>query len=100
MSANILLSFIERIKAKAALRKEYNDIIDMLTYDKSFDVDLCTKDELISRCKELNLSEENTELALKFFIEKTKQSIIADELCIDEKSVQERKRRLKQKLNT
>lgn len=100
MSANVLTSFIERIKAKAALKKEYKEIITMLETDNSFDVDLCTKEELINRCAELNFSKENTELAVKFFIEKTKQSEIADELCIDEKSVQERKRRLKQKLNT
>ena len=83
-----------------ALRLEYKRIIDALEFDNSFDVDFCTKEELINRCAELNFSKENTELAIKFFIEKTKQSLIADELCIDEKSVQERKRRLKQKLNT
>ena len=81
-------------------RIEYNRIINILRFDKSFDVELCSKEELISRCRELNFSEENTNLAVKFFIEKTKQSDIADELCIDEKSVQTRKRRLKQKLNT
>jgi hypothetical protein len=93
-------SLLFKIRAQAALKKEYKKIINLLEFDKSFDVDLCTKEELINRCAELNFSKENTDLAIKFFIEKTKQSEIADELCIDEKSVQTRKRRLKQKLNT
>lgn len=83
-----------------SLKLEYKRIIDALEFDNSFDVDFCTKEELLNRCAELNFNKENTELAIKFFIEKTKQSEIADELCIDEKSVQTRKRRLKQKLNT
>ncbi len=66
---------------------------------KVFSVDSCTESELIARCKELRLSEENTNLAVEFFIKKTKQSVIADRLCVDEKSVRIRKCRLKQKLN-
>lgn len=66
---------------------------------RTFNVDTCTESELIQRCKDLHLSEENTNLAIEFFIRKTKQSVIADKLCINEKSVQIRKKRLKQKLN-
>ena len=97
---SIISSLLFKIRAQSAFKKEYKKMINLLKFDKSFDVDLCTKEELINRCAELNFSKENTELAIKFFIEKTKQSDIADELCIDEKSVQTRKRRLKQKLNT
>lgn len=82
--------------------KDYQDnknkVVE-LAKPKEFSVDTCTKSELIERCKELHLSEENTNLAIELFIKKTKQSIIADKLCIEEKSVQEKKRRLKQKLN-
>ncbi len=70
-----------------------------LTAPKPFNVDTCTESELIERCKELRLSEENTELAVDFFIRKTKQSVIADRLCVDEMSIARRKLRLKQKLN-
>ena len=70
-----------------------------LTKPKPFNVDTCTESELIERCQELHLSQENTELAVDFFIHKTKQSEIADRLFIDEKSVTMRKQRLKQKLN-
>lgn len=65
---------------------------------KPFDIENCSKEELIIRCKELRLSAHNTELAVAFFIDKTKQSILAERLCIDEKSVAQQKFRLKQKL--
>lgn len=74
--------------------------ITMVCVKPQFSTDTCTEEELIERCKELRFSEENTKLAVEFFIKKTKQSIIADKLCINEKSVQMRKQRLKQKLNT
>lgn len=66
---------------------------------KSFNVDTCTEAELLERCREVHLSQENTELAIEFFIKKTKQSDLADKLCINEKSVQIRKKRLRKKLN-
>lgn len=74
--------------------------IDRLTAPKPFDCLTCTQTELLKRCEEVHLSEDNTKLAIQFFILKTKQSVIADELCINEKSVQIRKKRLKEKLNT
>lgn len=77
--------------------KDYEDI--RLELYKPFNVDTCTKAELLTRCREVGLSEENTELAVEFFVKKTKQSEIADRLCINEKSVQIRKKRLRQKLN-
>ena len=81
-------------------RIEYNRIVNELKCDNSFDVDFCDEQDLILRCKELNFDDESTTLAIEFFIKKTKQSIIADRLCIDEKSVQRRKIRMKHKLNS
>lgn len=76
------------------------DRIDLLKPNKKiFNTDTCTEDELRKRCADIRLSQENTELAVEFFIRKTKQSIIADRLCIDEKSVTTRKKRLKCRLN-
>lgn len=63
-----------------------------------FNCSTCTEQELLQRCMELNFSEENKQLCIEFFIKKTKQSKIADELCINEKSVTKRKDRLKDKL--
>lgn len=81
------------------MRAEYLTLKEKLEGNKVFNTETCTKEELIARCKELKLSKDNIELAIKFFIDKTKQSEIANELCVDEKSVQMRKRRLKKKLN-
>lgn len=83
--------------------KDYEDKIAELTElkkPKPFSVDTCTEDELVERCKALRFSEENTNLAVEFFIKKTKQRLIADKLCLDEKYVKLKKHRLKQKLNT
>ena len=88
------------LKAKYdKINKELECLKASIEKDKSFDVDSCTKDELVSRCKKLNLSNDATELAIELFINKTKQSVIADKLCIEEKSVQQHKRRLRKKLN-
>ena len=81
------------------MKAEYCKLKEKLETEKVFNTETCTKEELIARCHELKLGKDNIELAIKFFIDKTKQSVIADELCVDEKSVQMRKRRLKKKLN-
>lgn len=70
-----------------------------LEENSRFNTDNCTLERLLDRCREIGLSEENTNLAIEFFIKKTKQSDIADKLFINEKSVQMRKQRLKEKLN-
>jgi hypothetical protein len=77
--------------------KDYVDVLAQL--NKPFDVDFCTEAELLTRCREVCLSEENTNLAVDFFIKKTKQSEIADSLCVEEHAVATRKLRLKKKLN-
>lgn len=82
--------------------RDYFDIrneIAEINKPNPFNVNTCTEAELLERCRKLRLSKENTELAVDFFIHKTKQSVIADRLCVDEKSVTMRKQRLKQKLN-
>lgn len=77
--------------------KDYEDI--RLELYKPFNVDTCTRAELLTRCREIGLSEENTKLAVEFFITKTKQRIIADRLCVTEEAVHKRKLRLRKKLN-
>lgn len=67
---------------------------------EKFDVDTCTTGELLERCFALRFSAQNVSLAVKFFIVKTPHKNIADEFCIDEKSVTMRKWRMKTKLNT
>lgn len=88
-----------KIQEVIDMKAEYATLKEKLETEKVFNTDTCTLDELVARCKELRFSKENTELAIKFFIDKVKQSVIADELCVEEKSVQMRKQRLKKKLN-
>jgi hypothetical protein len=78
---------------------KYYRLKEKLESKKNFNTETCKREELIARCEELRLSDETIALAIKFFIDKTKQSKLADELCINEKSVQTRKQRLKEKLN-
>lgn len=66
--------------------------------NKPFKVDTCSENELLEKCKQLHLNEENTMLAVEFFIKNTKHSILADKLCIQEKSITIRKSRLKKLL--
>lgn len=90
-----------KLKDYEYIEPRYNQLVDFYktaTEQKPFDVNTCTENELRKRCEELRFSYDNTELAVEFFIRKTKQSIIADKLCIDEKSVTTRKKRLKAKL--
>jgi hypothetical protein len=77
--------------------KDYEDI--RFELHKPFNVDTCTRAELLTRCREIGLSEENTELAIDFFITKTKKRIIADRLCVTEEAIHKRKLRLRKKLN-
>lgn len=91
----------EKLKDYDYIEPRYNFLVDFYrkeTEKKPFDVNTCTEEELRKRCNELRFSQDNTELAVEFFIKKTKHSIIADKLCIDEKSVTTRKKRLKAKL--
>ena len=91
----------EKLKDYDYIEPRYNFLVNFYrktTEEKPFDVNTCTEEELRTRCADIHLSQDNTELAVEFFIRKTKQSIIADKLCIDEKSVTTRKKRLKAKL--
>ena len=88
-----------KIQEVIDMKAEYLTLKESLEANKVFNTETCTKEELIARCNELRLSKDTIDLAIKFFIDKTKQSEIADVLSIEEKSVQMRKQRLKQKLN-
>ena len=97
---NYFIGWVGFTKKQAdTYQTKYERLKAKLEKDDNFLVDYCTETELIRRCNQINLSKENTELAIEFFIKKTKQSDIADKLCIDEASVRIRKHRLKEKLN-
>lgn len=93
------ISWVGFVKKQADdFEVKYLQLKEELT-EKEFNPEPCTEQELIKRCQELNFSKDKINLAIELFINKTKQSVLAERLCIDEKSVQQHKRRLKQKLN-
>lgn len=97
---NYFIGWVGYTKKQADYYEVQCDRLKKKLEEKSnFSTDNCTLDKLLSRCRAIGLSEENTRLAVEFFVKKTKQSKIADDLCINEKSVQIRKKRLKEKLN-
>ena len=97
---NYFIGWVGFTKKQAdSYQLKYERLKAQLQKDKKFDVDNCTREELINRCAELRFSREDTELAVKLFMRDSKQIEIANELCIEERSVQQKKRRLRQKLN-
>jgi predicted membrane protein len=78
---------------------KYLRLKEKLEEKKAFNTETCTREQLIERCRELRFSEENTNLAVEFFIKRTKQSDIAEKLCVEEHAISTRKLRLKKKLN-
>jgi hypothetical protein len=78
---------------------KYERLRKQIEENRCFSADNCTLEQLLERCQEIGLSEENTNLSIEFFIKKTKQSEIAKLLCIEEHAVTTRKLRLKKKLN-
>ena len=89
-----------RVKSKNEELSLENQTLKDILKPKQFNVYRCTEEELIARCKELGFSQAQTELCIEFFILKTKQSILADKYCVEEKSIQQQKWRLKNKLNS
>jgi hypothetical protein len=81
------------------MKAEYETLKEKLEANKVFNTETCTKEELIARCNELKFSKENIELAIRLFIDKTKQSKIAEELCVEEHAIAKRKYRMKRELN-
>ena len=88
-----------KIQEVIDMKAEYAKLKETLEQEKVFNTDKCTLEELVARCKELRFSEENTQLAIELFIKKTKQSKLADDLCVDEHAIAKRKYRMKRELN-
>lgn len=91
-----------KLKDYAYIEPRYNQLVDFYQQhiDKPFDVDDCTKDELIDRCRKFHFSKENTNLAVMLFIDKLNQSKVADILNIEVHSVAMKKWRMKNILNS
>lgn len=85
-----------KLRDYAYIEPRYNALIA----PQPFDTETATESELIDRCRALHFSDENTELAVEFFIRKTPHKVLADRLFVEEKSITTRKRRMKAKLNS
>jgi hypothetical protein len=97
---NYLIGWVGYTKKQAdKYEYSYHKVKAELDKSREFNLDNCTAEQLIARCRKLGLSAENTDLAIELFVNKTKHSVIADKLCIDEASIRIRKYRLKEKLN-
>ena len=89
---------IEALARYRKLNKEYQRLLEELSTPKPFNIENCTREEMIDRCREIGLNAENTELALKFFVERISLWEIAKDLNIEYDSANMRKKRLKKKL--
>ena len=68
--------------------------------NKKFNVDSCTEEELIKRCRELKFSPSKTDLCINLFIKRIPSSELAETYFIEPSSMAVKKLRLKKKLNT
>lgn len=67
--------------------------------NKPFDLKTCTREELLDRCKQLNISPQSTQIAISYFIDKNKSIYdIANEYGIEYDSARIRIKRIKKKL--
>jgi len=81
--------------------QDYIDMKKKLTdkENKPFDLHTCTRDELIERCKKLNISPQSTQIAISYFVDKDKSIYdIANEYGIEYDSARIRIKRIKKKL--
>lgn len=81
--------------------QDYIDIRNKLKeqHNKTFDLKTCTQEELLARCKEVNLSPKSTQIAVAYFVEKSKSIYdIANDLGIEYDSARIRLKRIRQRL--
>ena len=84
---------------ESELIDQYDNVIDLINhYQNYLALDQEQKELSDQRCKELHYPEAKTQLAIEFFIKKTKHSIIADNFCIEPSSVTMSKWRMKKDL--
>jgi hypothetical protein len=79
---------------------KYQDYLDVCALIvKPFNLNTCTEAELVAKCRELNFTQENIQLAIEFFIQKLPNDALASKYCLEKSSVAVRKFRMKTKLN-
>lgn len=98
---NYFIGWVGFVKKEAdTYELKYNRLKWELEKGKQFNVDTCSRDELIARCRQLGMSEQNTEIAIEFFIKKVPRKALAEKYFIEPESVKSKKKRMKEKLNS
>lgn len=78
---------------------KYENLKAEIEKSKEFDVDTCTEEQLVARCRELGMKKEQVDLAIEFFIRKTSRKDLAEKYYIETDSIKKRKQRMRTKLN-
>ncbi len=78
---------------------KYEKLKQQLEKDRNFLTDFCTEEELIRRCNQLRMKQEEIDLAIEFFIKQTPRKVLADRYCVEVDTIKKRKQRMKEKLN-
>ena len=93
--ALILCYILYKIQDYVDAKKVHNDLPV-----KQFSLTSCTKDELIARCREKNISPQSTQMAIAYFVDKNKSIYdIANEYGIEYDSARIRLKRIKHRLS-
>ena len=97
---NYLIGWVGFTKKQAdTYEVKYNALREQLEADSKFNIETCTTEELIERCRELKFTEENIDFAIEFFIKKTSRKVLAEKHYISEDAVKQKKRRMRKILN-
>lgn len=76
-----------------------NELMELKTV-KQFNINTCTRDEFILRCREVGLHKDNIDIALAYFLDKSMNIWdIATKYSIDYDSAKRRVSRIKQKIS-
>lgn len=78
--------------------KDYIDLKEFKDKKHEFNIDKCTKYQLIKRCKEKGLSKHDIDVTIKMFYDKLDSKQLAQYLSIEVQSAKNKKYMLKNKL--
>lgn len=97
---NYLIGWVGFTKKQAdTYEVKYKRLKEKIEKGKEFNTDTCTEEQLIVRCHELGMTQENIDLAIEFFIKKTPRKELSEKYFIETESVKVKKWRMKEKLN-
>ena len=77
---------------------DYDNLIKEINTPKKFNVNGCTLDELLDRCRELSLKSNQVEFCVDAFVNRLTIQELADKYCLEIQSVKNKKQTYKNKL--